>query len=90
MSAQGWARKISKERSVPVRREVDSRLSSRMRMLSRDELTLAIDNSLSKIGKLVQDGQRPGMGALLMDAEKESAALTQALQELSQRGEVAL
>jgi hypothetical protein len=82
---QGWARKDIPQRVASERGPLNGKALARLQGMSTDMLVTMIDNSLSKIGKLVLDSQREGMAALLGDAEREAAALAQAISELSQR-----
>lgn len=82
-----WERKdaekqaSAKTASLPLQ----GRALERMRSLPTPVLVEWIDNSITKIGKLVIDSQRDGLSGLLPDAEREAAALVQALRELAER-----
>lgn len=82
---QGWARKGPEQHLAPERTALNGKARARLQGMTTEMLVLMIDNTLSKIGKLVLDSQREGMDMLLADADRETAVLAQAIGELSQR-----
>lgn len=83
-----WSRKH--ETPSAMERAGGSPLRARMRVVPTSDLVIWIDNSLSKIGKLVSDSQRAGVDeVLLRQAEAEASALVQALRELAGRSNAA-
>lgn len=81
-----WVRKESLAKATdpgPLRGTALARLKA----MPTPTLMDWVDNSLSKIGKLVSDSARQGVDVtLIQQAETEAAALAQALRELVYRG----
>lgn len=82
----GWANKGAEPR--PAATEQESKLTARLRRISTPDLATWVDASLSKIGLLVEEAQKPGQRAMYEHAEQEAAALLQAIRELAARGVV--
>lgn len=84
VSGWGWANKGSVDpRPAPTERE--SKLTARLRRISTPDLATWVDASLSKIGLLVEEAQKPGQAAMFEHAEEEADALLQAIRELAAR-----
>lgn len=77
---------IRKDGGQPSEGPLKGVARERLRAVPTTDLVTWIDNSLSKIGKLVHDSQRVHTDdVLLRQAETEAAALVQALRELAGR-----